>query len=69
MKKMLFVTVTAIAIAATMPNIAAEAAAPVVTMAQADGTSDPCSASPEMAWVCETFFCLCDPECRRTIIH
>ncbi|MDF0492965.1 hypothetical protein [Bradyrhizobium yuanmingense] len=69
MKKMLFVTATAIAIAVTAPNIVVEAAAQVDTDAQVADPQDVCSASPEMAWVCETFFCLCDPECRGTIIH
>ncbi|WFU54686.1 hypothetical protein QA639_34660 [Bradyrhizobium pachyrhizi] len=69
MKKMLFVTATAIALAATVPNIVAEATAPVDNNTPVADTSDPCSASPEMAWVCQTFFCLCDPECRKTIMH
>ncbi|MGV7218034.1 hypothetical protein [Bradyrhizobium sp. UFLA05-112] len=64
MNKFLFVTATAITIAATEPTFVAEAAGPVDTNAQVADTFDLCSASPEMEWLCRTFFCLVDPECR-----
>lgn len=62
MKKFLVVTATATALAATVPTFVAEAAGSIDTNARVADTSDICSASPEMEWLCQTFFCLADPE-------
>ncbi|TWB89430.1 hypothetical protein FBZ93_116147 [Bradyrhizobium macuxiense] len=64
MKKWLFVTASAVALAAAVPTFVAEAAGPVDSNAQVVNESDICSASPEMAWLCRTFYCLCDPQCK-----
>ncbi|MGY8663852.1 hypothetical protein Q3C01_15985 [Bradyrhizobium sp. UFLA05-109] len=63
MKKILFVTATAIALAVMGPTFVAEAAGLADTNAQVDDPSGFCSFSPATEWLCRTFSCLADPDC------
>ncbi|WFU31541.1 hypothetical protein QA635_34270 [Bradyrhizobium brasilense] len=65
MKKLLFVTASAIALAtAAVPACVAEAAAqPVATKVQVADTSYPQCADDPLNGICDLFFCLTDPAC------
>ncbi|GEC57350.1 MULTISPECIES: hypothetical protein [Bradyrhizobium] len=65
MKKLLFVTASAAALAtAAVPACVAEAAAqPVAAKVQVADTSYPQCADDPLNGICDLFFCLTDPAC------
>ncbi|NOJ41509.1 MULTISPECIES: hypothetical protein [Bradyrhizobium] len=64
MKKMLFFTASAVALAAAVPTFAAEGAAqPVDTKVLVADTSYPECEEDPLDGVCDLFFCLTDPAC------
>ncbi|WP_407175741.1 hypothetical protein [Bradyrhizobium sp. STM 3562] len=67
MKKLLFVTASAVALAtAAVPTFITEVAAqPVTTKLQVADTSYPQCAEDPLDGICDLFFCLTDPSCVR----
>ncbi|SDE69396.1 hypothetical protein SAMN05216337_103225 [Bradyrhizobium brasilense] len=65
MKKLLFVTASAVALAtpAVPAFVAAAAAQPVATKLQLADTSYPQCAEDPLDGICDLFFCLTDPAC------
>ncbi|MCA1458797.1 hypothetical protein I6F35_37525 [Bradyrhizobium sp. BRP22] len=65
MKKLLFVTASAVALAAAVPTLVAEGAAqPVDTKMQVADTSYPECEEDPLNGICDLFLCLTDPACQ-----